>query len=139
MIKFLLTKTNKMKIEELKNQWKKFLKQAKEVLFGKETGSLSAKEAWNLVRYGMLSESIDKVILNEISRIERLIIYKAETSNKEDSLIITVPDNKMDLYEKIKEHFSKRNFICFFTSFKEVEDEKFLIISWKDGGGNSNK
>lgn len=119
-----------------KDRLSAFLKKLKEIFLGKEVGSLSAIEAWNLVRYGLLSKEIDKVIINEISRIERLVIFKAETSKIEDSLIITVPENKMDLYEKIKEHFSKRGFVCFFTTFPEIEGNKFLIISWKDGGRN---
>lgn len=115
---------------DLRTIWKKF----KEELCGKPVGSLTSKEAWNLVRYDYRSEVIDKVVEKELRRIEQLILYKAENSSIENTLIITVPRNKDDLYKLVKDHFSEKGFICFFKEFEEIKDELFLIISWKEGG-----
>lgn len=114
--------------------FKSILRKFKEEIMGKPVGTLTSKEAWNLVRYDFRCEKIDKVVNKELSRIEELIIYKARNSSIEDSLIITVPSNKRDLYQLVRNHFVSKGFVCFFKEFEELEGELFLIISWKDGG-----
>lgn len=117
---------------DLQTIWKAF----KEEIFGKPVGTLTSGEAWNLVRYDQ--RILGKVFEKELYRIEQLILYKSRNSNIENTLIITISENKKDLYEEVKKHFIEKGFICFFKEFDELKGELFLIISWKEGGLKNN-
>lgn len=108
---------------------------------GYDSGDLSAEQAWNLTRYNHVS--IEDAVKKEILITEKLILYKTRIGgpdiDRDSTLIIKVPVNKVDIFDKVREHFKQRGFICFFEEFEELENQKFLIISWIGGGTEKKK
>lgn len=118
--------------EKSKNYWINKLFSVLDINGGLNN-TLPAKRANIISRYGFKgASSFESVVNCEIRKIRESIYYALDYSS-ERMLNVPVPKDKIELFEKVREHFSNAGYKTFYvdkTNVKELGDNKYLFISW---------
>jgi hypothetical protein len=89
---------------------------------------LSATEAQNILKYGFKSVTFQDALSKEISDIELIIKSKSEAGCR--VMTCSYPDYKIDLAEKLKDHFKENGFVVDIYKNPEISGFVLLVIGW---------
>ena len=96
--------------------------------FKHEKHYLSVEEAQNIFRFGYRNVSLEEALSKEIDYLETAIKSKSVEGSRITSTAYS--DTKMDLVEKLADHFKERGFVVDIYENQNIKGFILLIIGW---------
>ena len=96
--------------------------------FKHEKHYLNAEEAQNILKYGFKNVTIQDALSKEIDDLE--VIIKSKSGVGYRIMSVAYPDCKLDLVEKLSEHFKESGFVVDIYKNSNIKDSILLIIGW---------
>jgi len=96
--------------------------------FKHEKHYLSAEEAQNIFRFGYRNVTLEEALSKEIDYLETIIKSKSVAGSRITSTAYS--DTKMDLVEKLADHFKERGFVVDIYGNQDIKGFILLIIGW---------
>ena len=96
--------------------------------FKHEKHYLSAEEAQNILKFGYKNITVEDALSKEIDDLETMIRSKSGVGGR--ILVYSYPDYKMDLVEKLVEHFKENGFVVDIYKNPKIEGFVVLVIGW---------
>lgn len=89
--------------------------------------NVDAEDAFNLASTG--ESNINIYVRRKIDNINEIIIEKSRIAG-DTELILTIPKNMEEVFERLRLYFSLKGFKVFYHEFTELEGKRFLVICW---------
>ena len=96
--------------------------------FKHEKHYLSVEEAQNILRFGYRDVTIQDALSKEIDDLETSIKSKSSLGSRITSTAYS--DTKMDLVEKLADHFKEKGFVVDIYENPNIKGFILLIIGW---------
>ena len=89
---------------------------------------LNATEAQNILKYGFKNVTFQEALSREIGDIELTI--KSKSGEGCRVMTCSYPDYKIDLVEKLRDHFKENEFVVDIYKNPEISGFVLLVIGW---------
>lgn len=93
-----------------------------------EKSYLGVLEAQNIFRFGYKNVTLEDAVSRELEDLESSIKTKSERGKR--ILSVAYPDSKLDLVERLTEHFKEKGFVVDIYKNPEIKGFVLLIIGW---------
>ena len=102
-----------------------------------KTTPFTAQTIWNQSRFSEKIEDLN-IIANKYIKELCSDIENVSRTTESTCIVKHIASKNEDVFGLVIKFFEDRGFICLLKSYKEMGDEnKFIIISWENGGNKS--